>query len=66
VNIEAALKEAMNIDGALGASQYHLIRLLNGSRTDQGLFLYLVLDRGKANLAVARHSLTRIEGDISI
>jgi len=56
----------MNIDGALGASQYHLIRLLNGSRTDQGLFLYLVLDRGKANLAVARHSLTRIEGDISI
>jgi hypothetical protein len=123
VNIEAALKEAMNIDGALGASlvdwesgmslgavgggqyldldvaaagnievirakmrtmeslhlddqiedilitltkQYHLIRLLNDSRTEQGLFLYLVLDRGKANLAVARHSLNRIEGDISI
>jgi hypothetical protein len=123
MNIEAALKEAMNIDGALGASlvdwesgmslgavgggkyldldvaaagntevirakmrtmeslrlddhiedilitltkQYHLIRLLKSSRTDQGLFLYLVLDRGKANLALARHSLKRIEGDISI
>ena len=123
MNIEAALKEAMNIDGALGASlvdwesgmslgavgggkyldldvaaagntevirakmrtmeslrlddaiedilitlgkQYHLIRLLKSSRSDQGLFLYLVLDRGKANLALARHALKRIEGDISI
>ena len=123
MNIEAALKEAMNIDGAIGASlvdwesgmslgavgggkyldldvaaagntevirakmrtmeslrlddqiedilitlskQYHLIRLLKSSRSDQGLFLYLVLDRGKANLALARHALKRIEGDISI
>ncbi len=48
------------------AKQYHLIRLLKSSRSDQGLFLYLVLDRGKANLALARHSLKRIEGDISI
>jgi hypothetical protein len=123
MNIEAALKEAMNIDGALGAclvdwesgmslgaagggkyldldvaaagntevirakmrtmeslrlddsiedilitlaKQYHLIRLLKSARSDQGLFLYLVLDRGKANLALARHSLKRIEGDIAI
>jgi hypothetical protein len=123
MNIEAALKEAMTIDGALGASlvdwesgmslgaigggkyldldvaaagntevirakmrtmeslrlddtiedilitlskQYHLIRLLKSSRNDQGLFLYLVLDRSKANLALARHSLKRIEGDVSI
>ena len=123
MNIEAALKEAMTIDGALGASlvdwesgmslgaigggkyldldvaaagntevirakmrtmeslrlddsiedilitlskQYHLIRLLKSSRSDQGLFLYLVLDRGKANLALARHALKRIEGDIAI
>ena len=123
MNIEAALKEAMNIDGAVGASivdwesgmslgavgggkyldldvaaagntevirakmrtmeslrlddqiedilitlskQYHLIRLLKSSRSDQGLFLYLVLDRSKANLALARHSLKRVEGEISI
>jgi hypothetical protein len=123
VNIEAALKEAMNIDGALGASlvdwesgmslgavgggkyldldvaaagntevirakmrtmealrlddtiedilitlakQYHLIRLLKSSRSDQGLFLYLVLDRSKANLALARHQLKRVEGEISV
>jgi uncharacterized 2Fe-2S/4Fe-4S cluster protein (DUF4445 family) len=123
MNIEAALKEAMNIDGAVGASlvdwesgmslgaigggkyldldvaaagntevirakmrtmeslrlddtiedilitlnkQYHLIRLLKNSRNEQGLFLYLVLDRQKANLALARHSLKRIEGDMSL
>jgi hypothetical protein len=123
MNIEAALKEAISIDGALGASlvdwesgmslgavgggkyldldvaaagntevirakmrtmeslrlddsiedilitltkQYHLIRLLKSSRSEQGLFLYLVLDRQKANLALARHNLKRIEADISL
>jgi hypothetical protein len=123
VNIEAALKEAMNIDGALGAcivdwesgmslgqigggkyldldvaaagntevirakmrtmeslrlddaiedilitlsKQYHLIRLLKNSRSEQGLFLYLVLDRAKSNLALARHNLKRIEGEITL
>lgn len=123
MNIEAALKEAMNIDGALGVclvdwesgmslgaagggkyldldiaaagntevirakmrtmeslrlddsiedvlitlnKQYHLIRLLKSSRSEQGLFLYLVLDRQRANLALARHSLKRIETDISL
>lgn len=123
MNIEAALKEAMNIDGAVGASlvdwesgmslgavgggkyldldvaaagntevirakmrtmeslrlddsiedilitlskQYHLIRLLKNSRNEQGLFLYLVLDRQRANLALARHALKRIESDISL
>jgi hypothetical protein len=123
MNIEAGLKEAMNIDGAVGAclvdwesgmslgavgggkyldldvaaagntevirakmrtmeslrlddsiedilitlaKQYHLIRLLRSSRSDQGLFLYLVLDRSRANLALARHSLKRIEADLTI
>lgn len=123
MNIETALKEAMNIDGAVGVSlvdwesgmslgaigggkyldldiaaagntevirakmrtmqslrlddtiedilitlnkQYHLIRLLKSSRSDQGLFLYLVLDRERANLALARHSLRRIESDITV
>ena len=123
MNIEAALKEAMNIDGALGASivdwesgmalgsigggkyldldvaaagntevirakmrtmeslrlddtiedilitlakQYHLIRLLKSSRSEQGLFLYLVLDRQKANLALARHNLKRIESEMTL
>ena len=46
--------------------QYHLIRLLKNRRSEQGLFLYLVLDRSKANLALARHSLKKIETEITI
>ncbi|MEU9309815.1 hypothetical protein [Streptomyces sp. NPDC048256] len=47
------------------ASQYHLIRLLKG-RGGSGLFLYLVLDRGRSNLAMARHQLKRIEAELEV
>jgi hypothetical protein len=123
MNIETALKEAMSIDGALGAAlvdwdsgmplgtlgggkyldldlaaagntevvrakmrtleslhlndsvedilitltkQYHLIRLLRNGDDSQRLFLYFVLDRGKANLALARHHLKRIESELAL
>ena len=46
--------------------QYHLIRLLSNANGQQKLFLYLVLDRNKANLALARHHLKRIESDLSV
>ncbi|MEU6293731.1 hypothetical protein [Streptomyces erythrochromogenes] len=46
-------------------SQYHLIRLLKG-RGGNGLFLYIVLDKGKSNLAMARHQLKRIEADLEL
>jgi hypothetical protein len=46
-------------------SQYHLIRPLT-SRSGQGLFLYLALDRNRANLAMARHQLRRIESDLEV
>jgi hypothetical protein len=123
MNIETALKEAMNIEGALGVAlvdwesgmplgtlgggkyldldlaaagntevvrakmrtmtslklndtiedilitlgkQYHLIRILANADGAQNLFLYLALDRPKANLALARHHLRRIENDLSV
>jgi hypothetical protein len=123
MNIETALKEAMSIEGALGAAlvdwdsgmplgtlgggkylnlelaaagntevvrakmrtmqslnlndtiedilitltkQYHLIRLLSNADGSHNLFLYLALDRTKANLALARHHLKRIENDLEI
>ncbi|MFP8887114.1 MULTISPECIES: hypothetical protein [Streptomyces] len=45
--------------------QYHLIRLLRG-RGSNGLFLYLALDKARANLAMARHQLRRIEAELEI
>ena len=47
------------------SSQYHLINVLNTSETS-GLFVYLVLDRNTANLALARHKLNAISGRISL
>ncbi|MGC5412731.1 hypothetical protein ACPXCX_55135, partial [Streptomyces sp. DT225] len=46
-------------------TQYHLIRLLK-TRGNNGLFLYLVLDSGRANLAMARHQLKKIEADLEV
>jgi hypothetical protein len=46
--------------------QYHLIRLLNSQDGSQKMFLYLVLDRSKSNLALARHRLSRIEADLQV
>ncbi|OEJ95957.1 hypothetical protein [Streptomyces thermolilacinus] len=46
-------------------SQYHLIRLLKGRGTN-GLFLYLALDKNRANLAMARHQLRTIESGLEV
>ncbi|WP_426364217.1 hypothetical protein [Streptomyces sp. E-08] len=46
-------------------SQYHLIRLLKGRGTS-GLFLYLALDKDRANLAMARHHLKKIEAELDV
>ncbi|MDN4482510.1 hypothetical protein [Demequina lignilytica] len=45
--------------------QFHLIRLV-ASASGQGLFLYLVLDKSRANLAMARRQLQTIEQALEI
>lgn len=42
-------------------TQYHLIRPLESNRE---IFLYLALERDRANLALARLSLKKVEGSI--
>jgi hypothetical protein len=46
-------------------SQYHIIRPLKSSRGD-GLFLYLVLIKSQANLAMARRQLKGIEEGMQV
>lgn len=43
--------------------QIHLIRL---SETDHDIFIYVALDRAKANLGLARHKLSGIEKDLEM
>ncbi|MEU7739968.1 hypothetical protein AB0L53_21690 [Nonomuraea sp. NPDC052129] len=45
--------------------QYHIIRPITG-RGGKGLFLYLALDRARANLALARHQLRGIEEKLEV
>ncbi|MER8184218.1 hypothetical protein [Kitasatospora sp. NPDC094015] len=59
------LKEAIEDILISLSSQYHLIRPLTG-RSGKGLFLYLALDKGRANLAMARHQLKRIEAELEV
>jgi len=43
--------------------QYHLIRPL---ASNDALFIYVALDRAKANLALARHQLSQAEKDLVV
>ena len=43
--------------------QYHLIRPLS---SNDALFIYVVLDRGRSNLAMARHTLAQLEKELTV
>ena len=61
LNIQEKIEDILvTMDG-----QYHLVRPLSG-RSGKGLFLYLVLNKARANLAMARHQLRRIEENIHV
>ncbi|GAA4236029.1 hypothetical protein FHR32_001044 [Streptosporangium album] len=47
------------------SGQYHVIRPVNG-RGGKGLFLYVALDRARANLALARHIMRGIEERLEV
>ena len=69
LRVMAALKLNDGIEDILITlhRQYHLIRLLTpNKRGGSTLFLYLVLDRERSNLALARHSLKSIEAGLVV
>lgn len=58
-----ALKDAIEDILITLGKQYHLIRPLRGRPT---LFFYVVLDRSRANLAMARIALADVEKDLQV
>ncbi len=60
---ELGLKDSIDDILITLGSQYHLIRLLPKA---QNLFVYIALDRNKANLAMARHKLASLTDNISL
>ena len=62
---ELGLKEEIEDILITLSTQYHMIRPLS-SETGKGLFIYLALDKSKANLAMARHKLKIAEKGLEI
>ncbi|NKF20810.1 hypothetical protein [Solimonas marina] len=61
----ASLKLSDSIEDILITlgKQYHIIRLVSGK---PGLFLYLVLDKSRANLALGRRKAAEIEAGLQL
>ncbi|TDT98770.1 hypothetical protein EDD99_7001 [Streptomyces sp. 846.5] len=71
VRAKLRVMEMLNLSGGIEdilttlTNQYHVIRPLT-SRSGKGLFLYLVLDRKRANLALARRQLNQVEAGLDL
>lgn len=65
VELQGRAEELMEDILSTLTHQYHLVRPLTGAG-GQGLFLYLVLDRTRSNLALARHQVHRIERELMV
>ncbi|WP_201559388.1 hypothetical protein [uncultured Psychrobacter sp.] len=69
VKAKMATMESLGIKGDIDdilitlESQIHIIR---PSAHNEGLFLYLVLDKAKSNLALARRKVQGIEGKLEV
>ena len=67
VRAKRRVANALNLDDTIIdilitlGKQYHLIRPLE---KNENIFLYVVLDRNKANLAMARHELKNFENHL--
>jgi hypothetical protein len=65
-------REALGLNDAIDdilitlGRQYHLIRLVQARSGSTSLFMYLALDKNKANLAMARHRLKQIESTMTV
>lgn len=67
LNAKRKIAESLHVDDKIEDilisldKEYHLIRPLE---KNENIFLYLVLDRSKANLGLARHHLKSFEADL--
>jgi hypothetical protein len=69
--VKAKMKtmESLGLDGKIEdilitlGDQYHIIRPVDGQ---DGLFLYVVLDKAKSNLALARRKCQNVEADLTV
>lgn len=61
---QLGLPDAMEDVLVTTPSRYHLVRLV-GHRGGEGLLLFVGLERPRANLALSRHELARIEQDMA-
>jgi CheY-like chemotaxis protein len=70
VRAKMRVAEALKLDDVIEdilitlGKQYHIIRPLKKGSTS--LFLYLVIDRKRGNLGLARHQLQRVEGELAV